>query len=277
MVATSGTPQLIASIAGSENPEPPGTPLGRGHGRAHAAALAAVTQAAISVLAGKALSVPRRETVRAAARAAALRAALADWPRHVVAVVLVAGIASIVASIPSIQFTSALFSGMQGGEMVATFTWVGAIVGGLLGPFVRWLLYGVAFFVVSAVAFDPDGSAGDLFALTGWGFVPTIPAAIVNGVAAYLVFGGRQVPQNMSPQEVVQYSQSLQNDPVLVVSSVVGIAFLLWGAFLWTFAVKHARDLPLRESAITVAVPVAFAILLRLPGLLGLNLFGGGV
>lgn len=194
-----------------------------------------------------------------------------------IGVVLVAGIISIVAALPSLQFMSSLFSGIQGGEMVATFTWVGAIVGGLLGPFIRWLLYGVAFFVVSAVAFDPDGSAGDLFALTGWGFVPTIPAAIVNGIASYFVFSGRQLPQNMSPQEIVQYSQSLQSDPALMVASAVGIVFLLWSAFLWTFAVKYARDLPFRDAAITVAVPVGIAVLFRLPGLLGVNLLGGAV
>jgi hypothetical protein len=51
------------------------------------------------------------------------------------------------------------------------------------------------------------------------------------------------------------------HQPVLMLSSVLGIIFLLWSANIWVFGIRYARGLTLRNAAITVGVPVALYLL----------------
>jgi hypothetical protein len=55
------------------------------------------------------------------------------------------------------------------------------------------------------------------------------------------------------------------NDPAMrqltLVSTAVGILFLLWSANIWIFGVRHARNLSLRHAILTVAIPVAAYII----------------
>lgn len=181
-------------------------------------------------------------------------------------ILVVVGLVGVVGSLPSIQATTEALP--PEAQSFAGITYVFAAVGGLVGTFVRWLLYAGAFHVVSAVLYDAEeGSLGDMLALTGWGFIPAIGAAIVSSIASYIVFSSVTFPSD--PQAIAQFAQQLQNRPEFLVASLLGILFLLWQGLLWTFAVKHGRGLELREAAITVAIPVAIAVLWRLFGLLG--------
>lgn len=137
----------------------------------------------------------------------------------------------------------------------------------LLTVLVTWLLYALAFFAVAKLAFDGDGGFGETLAVTGWGFVPALFGAAINAAATVYVFSGVTFPSN--PAQVQQFAAELQGDPVLLAAGLLGIVFLLWSAFLWTFAVRHVQSIDLRSAAITVAVPVAFGLLLRLWGVVG--------
>lgn len=190
-----------------------------------------------------------------------------DDPRLLppVAIMVVIGIIGAVGSIPAIQATfEALPQEAQGFAVVG---YVSAAIGALLGPFVRWLLYAGAFYVVSSVLYEPEGSFRDTLALTGWGFVPAIFASIVSAAVAFVVFSGVTYPTD--PQQIQPFVRELRNRPEFLVSSLLGILFLLWSALLWVFAVRHGRDLPTREAAITVGIPVALVVAWRLWGVVG--------
>ena len=180
-------------------------------------------------------------------------------------VVLLVAVVGVVGSYPVIQATISALP-PEAGPFVTVIQVVGAVVG-VAVSFVVWVLYAVAFHAIGYVAFDGDGSFRDVLALVGWGFVPAVVGSLANAVANFVVFSGVQFPTD--PTQVGRFVQELQSRPAFLVAGVLGVVFLLWSAFLWTFAVRHAEGLPLREAALTVASPVAVALLLRLNGVFG--------
>ncbi|WP_415382611.1 Yip1 family protein [Halosimplex sp. TS25] len=178
--------------------------------------------------------------------------------------VVVAAIAvvSVVASLLQFQFMSQVFeSGGAGGGFVTAIRAVSLVFSFAL-PFVFWLLYAGLFHGISALL-DGEGEFSTTLALVGWGYVPSVLGSIAGAAVNYYRFNvrGIDVPTEMTMEAYQQFSQSLQTGPLVALSAVLSIVFTLWSAFLWTFALKHARDLTLRQAAITVAVPVGLGLL----------------
>lgn len=193
--------------------------------------------------------------------------ARADAPSLVgpTVVVLLVIIVGLVGSLPALQATTAGMPAQAG--TFTSFVFIFGAVGAVVGTLVAWLLYAGVFHVVSAVVYGASGSFSETLALTGWGFVPRIPEGVISAAVAYVVFSGATMPAD--PLQVAQVMQELRNDPLFTLASWLGIVFLLWSALLWTFAMRHGRDLTLRQAAVTVAIPVSVGLLLDLLGLAG--------
>lgn len=175
-------------------------------------------------------------------------------------VVTLLGIVSALSTVPVMQATMSAMP-EEAGAFAAVFSAVGAIAA-FVFAFVIWALYAAAFHVVSALAFDPDGSFTDTLAVTGWGFAPGVIGGAISAAISFYAYQNVDFPSD--PARVQEYAAQLQSRPIFLVAFVVGIVFLFWQAFLWTFGMRHARGLTLREAAITVAAPVAVALLIRL-------------
>ena len=159
-------------------------------------------------------------------------------------------------------------SGAFTGEFAEILLVVQAVVAVFTGalPFIVWLLYAVAFFVVS-LFFDGEGSFRDVALLSAWGFLPRIAESVVGIAATVVAYQGQEVPPIEDPEAFTEFTAELASHPANVAASVVGLALLLWSAYVWVAAVQESRHLDRREATITVAVPVAVAVLFRLAGL----------
>lgn len=187
------------------------------------------------------------------------RAAADDGLAKPAGVILLVGVVGALSSLPVLRATVAAMPPEAGS--FATLAYVFGIGGALVGAFVLWALYAGAMHVISTLAFDAEGSFRRTLAVTAWGFVPAILAAVVSGALTYVAFQSITIPSD--PARAAGFAQAVQNDPILQLASVLGIVFLLWQGFLWTFAVSHARDLHIREAVITVSVPVGIDVLWR--------------
>jgi hypothetical protein len=173
-----------------------------------------------------------------------------------VVVTLIAAV-NAVASVLQFRFMARLSENSGMGSGFATAIQAFSFVFVIAGPFVVWLLYAGVFQGIS-VLFDGDGDFSTTLAFVGWGFVPSVMGSVASVAINFYRFNvrGIDVPSEMSVEAYQQFSQSLQTGPLVALSAALGIVFTLWSAFLWTFGLRHARSLSVRQAALTVALPV---------------------
>lgn len=188
--------------------------------------------------------------------------------RGPVAVVAAVALVSAVAGALQFSVMNQLFAELGGGAIVSLIQLV-TFGASLVGPFVVWLIYAGVFQGISLV-FDGDGEFSTTLALVGWGFLPSVFGALASLAINYYRFEvqGVTLPAEVTAQSVQQFSRSIASGPLVALSAGLGIVFTLWSAFLWVFALKHARNLSVRDAALTVALPVLVGVALSGFGLL---------
>jgi hypothetical protein len=170
-------------------------------------------------------------------------------------------------------FNAYLVSGLTGQMFSQAMSGMGGIVtimGALAGFvmfFLLWVIYSGIVFAIS-MAFKGTGSFKRTLEVMGLGMIPQVFGAAVTLLLSFYYLPLVEVPRVTSLQDpaVVQAAvQQLMNDPAMrqltLVSTAVGILFLLWSANIWIFGVRHARNLSLRHAILTVAIPVAAYII----------------
>jgi hypothetical protein len=85
-----------------------------------------------------------------------------------------------------------------------------------------------------------------------------ILSGIISTILMYNFVSTAQIPLLTDPTEVAEViRQWVTTNPMVRLSSIIGMLFMLWSANIWVFGVKHARNLSTRNALITVAIPVA--------------------
>lgn len=181
------------------------------------------------------------------------RGRVVDPPlRGPLAVVLLAG---IVNGISALVLVRRLLSALP--EQAGPFVAVGAVLGGLFTVvvyLVQWAFFTGVFYGLSLFLFGGQGPFRSVLAATGYGFLPAVFAGAVNAAATWYALQSVTFPGDAAGMGRV--AAQLQHSPPLLVASALGVVFTLWQGFIWTFGVRHSRNVSLRQAAATVAVPV---------------------
>ena len=146
-------------------------------------------------------------------------------------------------------------------EGVEAFAAVGFGIGSLysfVSAVMIWLVYSGVFFLLSH-HLGGDGEFRRLVRLTGWGFLPAVMSGVIGFVA--LLIAVESVGEAAGREQLLTAARS---HPAMRASELLGRLLFLWQGVLWVFAVKWARDLSLRQAAVTVAIPVAVSLLVSL-------------
>lgn len=139
-----------------------------------------------------------------------------------------------------------------------------ASLAGALSLYLVWLVYAVVLHVMSAY-FDGTGSFRRTAKLTAWGFVPLVFPPLMSAATGVLV--ATELPVEDAAQfEVLLAAYS--GHSYMRVAEAVKIVFLLWAGLLWTFALKHARNISFHQAGIVVSVLVTTSILWEVSQLL---------
>jgi hypothetical protein len=192
-------------------------------------------------------------------------------------IILVGGILGAVSAYQVSGLTGQMFSqAMPGMGGIVT---IGGALAGFVMFFLLWVIYSGIVFALS-IAFKGTGSFKRTLEIIGLGSIPQVFGSAVTLLLSFYYLPLVQVPHITSLQNpaVVQAAvQQLMNDPAMrqltLVSTAVGILFLLWSANIWIFGVRHARNLTLRHAVITVGIPVAayviYAVAMLITGVPG--------
>lgn len=131
-----------------------------------------------------------------------------------------------------------------------------SMVFSFLAAYVGWFIYAGVFYLLS-LFFEADGSFGAVFKLVGWGYVPSIFSAAVTAVAYFFFLSGDALG---SPEGFAAVAQNPLNGPILWALSLVGVVFTLWQGALFAFAVKHGRNLTMKQAALVVSPVIVLSV-----------------
>lgn len=124
-----------------------------------------------------------------------------------------------------------------------------------IGGLVAWLIYAGAFHGLSYV-FGGSGPFRRTFTLVGWGFLPQIAGHLLLFLATVIAVQNAPAISLGASEQMVTVIQQHRDGALFGVVSLASIALTVWSAYIWTFTLKHTRDLSTRQALISVGVPV---------------------
>lgn len=177
------------------------------------------------------------------------------WP------LLLVWMTGILNAAKSILMTSKSLGVLENSHALITVTaFVGLFIGVLVSMLV-WVLYTSIIYLVSN-QFGGDGEFRELFRLVGWGYLPAVFGGLLSFLTIVWILRRVTVPASPTNAEIV--TTTIKTSPEMQILTVVLIAFTLWQGYLWMFAVKHARNIPIRPALLSVAGPILVSILLTI-------------
>jgi len=143
-----------------------------------------------------------------------------------------------------------------------SFMPISTAIGAVIFSFIIWLIVAAVFFGISCI-FKGEGNFKRTLEFVGYGYIPTIIGGLISLVLVYNFITTVQIPAitTTDPTKIKEVIAPLMKSPMMMLSSAVGMLFMLWSANIWVFGLKHARNLSTKNALITVAIPVAAYIL----------------
>ncbi|WP_202318934.1 Yip1 family protein [Archaeoglobus neptunius] len=130
-------------------------------------------------------------------------------------------------------------AGITGQQLEAAIqiTQISMIISPFIVTFIGWLVISAILYVISGIL-GGNGSFSDLTKLVAFSYIPAI---ILSPVTSYLA--------------VEQTKYALAGIKAYAIpTAILTISVAAWQAVYWAFAVKHARDLELRKSAMASSI-----------------------
>lgn len=130
-------------------------------------------------------------------------------------------------------------------------------IGSIIGVIFVWILYTGIFYVISVI-FNGEGDFKRLMEFVSYGFIPNIAGSLVSAYYTSKVFSNIDFASVTDPQAM---QDMIYADPSMKIATALGIIFTLWSANIWIFGLQYARNLSLKNAAITVGVPIGLSVL----------------
>jgi hypothetical protein len=186
----------------------------------------------------------------------------------------VTAITAYVVAGPTVKLISGA-AGSSASGALGIIGMIGAVFAFIFFILIWWLIMGGVFYAISA-AFKGKGSFKRTLQVQGYGLIPQVFSAVIAFLLSLYYIPLVKVPVLSSltdPAVITKATSQLLHDPAmreyLQVPGLVTIIFLIWSANIWIFGMKHARELTLRDAAITVGIPVAAWIIYTLATAVG--------
>ena len=159
---------------------------------------------------------------------------------------------------------------------IAKYLMVGAYIGivtSFFASFIVWLVVAVIFYAISSV-FGGKGEFKRTLEFSAYGFVPNIIGSCITLPFTYHYISQAEIPPLIpeslgiealrNPEVMKSIMQAMFPTEAIYASAIVSLAILLWSLTIWTFALKHARELSLRNAFISVLIPTALHFIYQL-------------
>ena len=131
-------------------------------------------------------------------------------------------------------------------QAVYTITYYSTVITPFIFSFIIWLVFSAILHGISAV-FGGKGKFSTTLKFLGFCFLPSI-------VLFPLSF---KIAMDTAAIISVQGFQGLSNESIKIAGASLSTLTLGWQFILWSFAIKHARELEFGKALTTAAIPAA--------------------
>lgn len=134
---------------------------------------------------------------------------------------------------------------------------ISAVVGGLLGAFIIWLI-GTGVIHLISMALGGEGKFHpQMTTIIGYSMVPLIFGGIIS---LLLVFSSDPVTITISRTNPMA-AKELYNSSNFLISIIVGLVFQIWFTVLLFFGLQNAQKFTPEKSAVITFIPLAISVL----------------
>lgn len=178
--------------------------------------------------------------------------------KYPILIILVIAIIAIGSTFLVMNQFSGLFPSDMGSYVSGAAIAIG-VIGGLIGTFIKWFIVTGILYSISYV-FESKGSFKRTLEFISYGYVPQIVSSLIGVFTTYRLTASMDF--SLQDPELITESmtQMLSNNPLYYVSQSATILCLLLSAYIWVFALLHARNMSIKNAIITVSIPVGLYI-----------------
>jgi len=146
---------------------------------------------------------------------------------------------------------------------IARFFTVGSyigIVGSFIGMFAVWFILALIMHGLSAF-FDGKGLFRRTFEFVGYGFMLSLIGSVITVPMSWFYISQAEIPiisiarLQQNPNVMKTIMLSLIPRDLVYSNLIINLAITVWSLTLWTFAIKHAREIELRKAFICALIP----------------------
>jgi hypothetical protein len=138
----------------------------------------------------------------------------------------------------------------------------------LILSFAYWIILTVIFYLISSIL-NSKGSFMKTLEFVGYGFTPLILSNIVDLLVFYIIIASLNVSSS-DPQSIGESFNQL-NHHLSPVSQIFTIICVLWSAYIWIFALLHARNISKKNAILTVGIPLGLYLVIGIYLKFGVN------
>ena len=133
----------------------------------------------------------------------------------------------------------------------------------IIGTFLFWILYALVFYILSHIL-KGSGSFKETLAVVGIGYLPQVFGTLLTTIimAVYL--------PTIRITSIAGIEDAMGSSPMVMMSGILGLIFLLWSANIWIFGVAKVRSLEKKQAIFVVGLPVFLYLIYALVTSFGL-------
>ncbi len=144
-------------------------------------------------------------------------------------------------------------------QQIMAFTKIIGLVSTFIGGFIAWLIISGIMHLIS-IAFKGEGSFKKTLSFVGYGFIPNIIGVLITIPIAYYYLSQIHIQpltitQLQNPIIVKMVMKQIFPKTLIYTNALIGFAVTIWNLYIWTYAIKYARNLELKKAFITALIP----------------------
>ncbi len=137
-----------------------------------------------------------------------------------------------------------------------SITTIFAVVGGLIGAFIIWLVGSGIIHLISMALGGEGKFYPQMMTIVGYSMVPMLLASIIALVMLLMLEPMTITISRTNPMAM----KELYNNPYIIASSIIGLIMEIWFIIILFFGIQSAHRLTPARSAIAAGIPLAVIV-----------------